>query len=70
MAIFFNVSENRVAFGNENLNSFYFLQLFYTYLAAEFFSGIKSQLIRLTVFFPKKNVITGRKTFLLKSKGL
>ena len=71
MATFIRTSENKVAFGDENFTFFiFFFQLFYTYLAAEFFSGIKSQLIRLTVFFPKKNVITGRKTFLLKSKGL
>ena len=47
--------------------SFYiFLQPFYKYLAAEFFTGINSKLIQFTVFFPKEFEITGRKTFLVR----
>ena len=46
LATFTRVSEKRVAFGDENLGFFFlffFLQLFYKYLAAEFFTGINSK---------------------------
>ena len=66
--------ENRVAFGDGNLIYFHFifLQLFCTYLSAEFFPGINSKWIRFTVFPPpsKKNEITGRKTFLGREKKI
>ena len=66
---FITVSENSVPFGDENLiyfTLFYFLQLFYQYLAVEFFTDINSKRIQFTAFFPKEFVIMGRKTFLAR----
>ena len=59
------MSDNRVAFGDENRIFSYFLLLFYKYLASEFFSGINSKLIQFSVFFPKELEITGTKTYLV-----
>ena len=42
-ATFITVSKNRVAFSDENLTNFYFLQLFYRFLAAGFFTGTNSK---------------------------
>ena len=68
-ASFIRVSENKIVFGYENFIYFYLfiylfiLQLFYKYLAAEFFIVINSESMHFILFFLKQFEIEDSKIF-------